>query len=88
MIIGFGFGSPLLSLLMLLVTATLSYLVYRLTTRRRGHTGFRPTRAQLRQYYYEQRRRAQELSEKFNLTDEEIEQRIDGELGTPRDENP
>lgn len=45
MIIGFGFGSPLVSLLMLLVTGTLSYLIYRLTMRprrRRDHMAHRP----------------------------------------------
>ncbi|WDL99035.1 hypothetical protein [Alicyclobacillus sp. ALC3] len=88
MIIGFGFGNPLVSLLMLLVTGTLSYLIYRATARRRGGTPPRPTRAQMRQYYYEQRRRAQQFSNEYNLTDEEIERRIDEKLGPPSDKQP
>ncbi|MDQ0190208.1 DUF2236 domain-containing protein [Alicyclobacillus cycloheptanicus] len=82
MIIGFGFGSPLVSLLMLLITGTLSYLIYR-ATRRFSHPERRMTRAELRQYYYEQRRRAREFAERFDLTDEEIERKIDEELGPP-----
>jgi replication fork clamp-binding protein CrfC len=80
LIIGFGFGSPLESLLMLLLTSVASYAVFRfLTKRSREHN--RPSRAELRQYYYEQRRRVRELAAEFDLTDEEIERKIDEELG-------
>lgn len=78
MIVGFGFGSPLVSLLMLLGTSLATYLVYRLVRRR---TPSAPTRAALREFYYEQRRRARDFSSQYDLTDEEIERRIDEELG-------
>ena len=80
MIIGFGFGSPLVSLLMLVGTSLLSYLLFRVI-HRRGRTVDQPTRAQLRQYYFEKRRQARELSSQFDMTDEEIEQKIDETIG-------
>lgn len=79
MIIGFGFGSPLVSLLMLLGTSLASYFVYRMLRSRR-HT-VRPSRAGLRRYYYEQRQRAKSMAEEFDLTDEDIERKIDEEIG-------
>ncbi len=80
MIVGFGFGSPLISILMLIGTSLLSYLLFR-AFNRTGRAKHKPTRAELRQFYYEQRRRAREFSEQFDLTDEQIEQKIDEELG-------
>lgn len=80
MIIGFGFGNPLISVLMLIGTGLLSFLLFRYIPRR--HKNFtKPTRLELRQYYYDQRRKAHEFSMHFDLTDEEIERRIDIELG-------
>lgn len=80
MILGFGFGSPLVSILMLIGTSLLSYLIFRAFSRS-ARTKNRPTRAEMRQYYYEQRRRAREFSAQFDVTDEEIERRIDEEIG-------
>ena len=79
MIIGFGFGSPLVSILMLVLTALASYLLFR-AFGRNGHRR-KASRAELRRYYYEQRRIARDLSSKFDLTDEEIERKIDEEIG-------
>jgi flagellar basal body-associated protein FliL len=85
MIIGFGFGPPLVSILMLIVTAALSYGLYRLFSgRSRGSQDPERRREQLRQYYYEQRELARRLSREFDLTDEEIERRIDEELNRRR----
>lgn len=78
MIVGFGFGSPLVSILMLIGTSAVSYLIYRWMRRR---TRSAPTRAALREFYYEQRRRARDFSAQYDLTDEEIERRIDEDLG-------
>ncbi|UOF89110.1 hypothetical protein LSG31_14380 [Fodinisporobacter ferrooxydans] len=79
MIIGFGFGNPLTSILMLLATSLISYFLFRLL--RRNHPEQKPTRAQLRQYYYEQRRQAREYAAQYDLTDEEIERKLDEQLG-------
>ena len=79
MIIGFGFGSPLTAILMLLATSAISYLIWRSFRRQGGHQ-IKPTREQLRRYYEDQRRQARELSRQFDISDEEIEQRIDCEL--------
>lgn len=83
MMLGFGFGSPLISILMLIGTSLLSYLIFR-AFNRGGRANQRLTRAELREYYYEQRRRAREFSEQFDLTDEEIEERINSEIGPDR----
>ncbi|QSO50405.1 hypothetical protein JZ785_15790 [Alicyclobacillus curvatus] len=83
LIIGFGFGSPLTAILMLLATSAISYFIWRLF-RGQGRGLNRPTRAQLRRYYEEQRVRARELSREFDISDEEIERRIDEELGDDR----
>ena len=80
MIIGFGFGNPLISILMLIATSLISYLVFRLFSKK-SFTTPKPTRSELRQYYYDQRRQVQELSSQFDLTDEEIEAKINEELG-------
>lgn len=79
MILGFGFGSPLVSILMLIGTSLLSYLIFRVLNRSGKHKS-RPTRAELREYYYEQRKRARDMSAQFDLTDAEIEQKIDSEM--------
>ncbi len=79
MLIGFGFGSPLVSILMLIGTSLLSYLIFR-SFHNSDRNKRKPTRAELRQYYYEQRRRAKEMALQFDLTDEEIEQKIDEEI--------
>ncbi|WP_067931813.1 hypothetical protein [Alicyclobacillus kakegawensis] len=80
MIIGFGFGPPLVSLLMLIVTAGLSYGLYRLFSRRAWARDPERRREQLRRYYHEQRQLARRLSREFDLTDEEIEKRIEDEI--------
>ncbi len=79
MLIGFGFGSPLVSVLMLIVTSALSYFVFRIIRKKTLKRTM--TRAELRRYYYEQRRRAREFAREFDLTDEEIERKIDEECG-------
>ncbi|WP_083511494.1 hypothetical protein [Alicyclobacillus acidiphilus] len=76
MIFGFGFGSPLTSILMLLGTSALSFLLFR-GCNRDAQKRRKPSRDELRKYYYEQRQRARELSAKFDLTDEEIEKKLD-----------
>ncbi len=81
MIIGFGFGSPLVALLMLIATSLLSYGLFRML--RSGKFDRRSPeekREELRRYYYEQRDLARRLSREFDLTDEEIERKIDEEL--------
>ena len=82
-IIGFGFGGLWMSLLMLAGTSLLSYGIFRLASGRRRPDAKRPDRTQLRTHFYEQRRRARELSEQYDLTDEEIERRIDELCGSP-----
>lgn len=79
MFFSFGFGSPLMSILMMIVTGLISYFMFRALNGRAGRR--KPTRAELRNYYYEQRIRVREESRHFNLSDEEIERRIDEELG-------
>ena len=83
MIIGFGFGGLWMSLLMLAGTSLLSYGVFRLASGRRRPDAGPPDRSQLRARFYEQRRRARELSGQYDLTDEEIERRIDELCGSP-----
>ena len=80
MIIGFGFGNPVISILMLIATSLISYWIFRLFARK-SSSNPKLSRTELRQYYYEQRRRARELSSQFDLTDEEIEAKINRELG-------
>ena len=81
MIIGFGFGSPLESILMLLVTSLLSYTLYKsFKTAKKGHRSSEEERAMRRAYYLEQRERVQKLRREFDLTDEEIEKRLDEEF--------
>ena len=86
MIIGFGFGSPLQSIIMLLLTASISYLIFKsFGNRRRRNLDPYEEKERLRQYYYEQRQRARELAREYDLTDEEIEKRIEEEYGNNRD---
>ncbi len=88
MIIGFGFGNLFTSLIMLLITGSLSYLLFRsLNNRKSDHDytydsdqDIEMLRKKKRRYYYEQRQRAWEMNEKYDLTDEEIERRIEQEL--------
>lgn len=81
MIIGFGFGDPIQSILMLLLTSLISYVIFK-NLRNIKHRNQDPLleREKLRQYYYEQRQRAREYATEFDLTDEEIERRLDDEL--------
>lgn len=81
MIIGFGFGDPIQSILMLMLTSLISYLIYRiLRSVGRGKRDQLLKREQRKQYYYAQRQRAREFAREFDLTDEEIERRLDDEL--------
>ncbi|MDQ7094053.1 hypothetical protein REC12_10680 [Desulfosporosinus sp. PR] len=82
MIIGFGFGSPMQSIIMLLLTSLLSLVIYRsLRNVGRGRPDPISLREQRRQYYYTQRQKAREYIREFDLTDEEIEQKLDKEFG-------
>lgn len=84
MIIGFGFGDPIQSLLMLLLTSLISYALFKNLRNRKLRTlDPHEERERRRQYYYEQRQRAREYAREFDLTDEEIERRLD----EPDDEN-
>lgn len=83
MIIGFGFGSPLMALLMLLATSFISYSLYKWYLARKQGQGYEDEEARreaLRRYYREQRDRARQTMKEYDLTDEEIERRIDEEL--------
>ena len=80
MIIGFGFGNPLQSIIMLLFTSLISYVIYRsLRNVGRGKQNALLEREQRKQDYYAQRQRAREYARRFDLTDEEIERRLDEE---------
>ncbi|GIM47932.1 hypothetical protein DNHGIG_34810 [Collibacillus ludicampi] len=82
MIIGFGFGSPLTSLLMLLATSLISYSIFKWIQSRKQNDDLdeEARREALRRYYREQRERARQMMQEYDLTDEEIERRIDEEL--------
>jgi hypothetical protein len=81
LIIGFGFGSPLVALLMLIATSLLSYSLWRMwRSNKFDRRSEEEKREELRRYYYEQRELARRLSREFDLSDEEIERRIDEEL--------
>lgn len=87
MIIGFGFGSPLAAFIMLIITALISYTIYGLI---RNHFRDRSTedggldvadyRESRKEYYRQQRNRAYRMLEEYDLTDDEIERKIDEEL--------
>jgi len=88
MIIGIGFGNLWTTLIMLLITGTLSYFLFRFfrsnSSRSRSVWEDQEDRdkrkARRRDYYYEQREKAREMFEKYNLSDEEIERIIEEEL--------
>ena len=81
MIIGFGFGSPLESLLMLVVTSLLSYAIYRAWRQARvQEADLQSERERRRAFYLAQRERAREMMREYDLTDEEIERRLDEEF--------
>ena len=79
MIIGFGFGNPLQSIIMLLFTSLISYIIYRSLRNVGREQNPLLEREQRRQDYYAQRQRAREYARQFDLTDEEIERRLDEE---------
>lgn len=82
MIIGFGFGDPLQSILMLLFTSLLSYVIYKsIRNYKRRNQDPAKERERRKRYYYEQRQKAREYAREFDLSDEEIEQRLDEEFG-------
>lgn len=64
---------------MLVATSLLSYGLYRLLNRKRKSPP-PPPASDLRAYYYEMRRRARDMAAEYDLTDEEIEARIQKEL--------
>jgi len=89
MIIGFGFGSPLTALLMLVVTGFLSYYFFKALKRLRyGREEYPPyyledkeeLKRRKREFYYEQRQRARDMMREYDLTDEEIERRLEEEF--------
>ncbi len=77
MMIGIGFGNWWQSLLMLVGTSLASYLLYRAVRGSVARVSRPSSRARLREQMYEQRRRARALAREYDLTDEEIERRID-----------
>jgi len=91
MIIGFGFGSPLTALIMLLLTGLITYRIskaikkWRSTNRQQAYSDeqkFDPDeyKRKKRDYYFEQREWARDMMKKYDLTDEEIERKIENEL--------
>lgn len=83
----FGFGSPLTALLMLIVTGFISYRIFKAWGRtHREYPGGEviddeeSLKERRREYYFEQRRHAQELMNQYNLTDEEIERKVQEEF--------
>lgn len=87
MIIGFGFGSPLIALLMLIITGFLSYSFFKMFRKSpREFTGqeqledVKSLKEKRRKYYYEQRQNARELMGRYDLTDEEIEKKVEEEF--------
>lgn len=85
LIIGVGFGSPLTAIIMFLVTSILSYTIYKMITgKSQEHNSWEDIEAakqRKRKYYYAQREKAREMIKKFDLTDEEIENKIKEEFG-------
>lgn len=66
---------------MLLLTSLISYALFK-NFRKQKRQNLDPyeERERRRNYYYEQRRRAKEYTREFDLTDEEIERRLDEEF--------
>lgn len=83
MIIGFGFGSPFTALLMLIITGIISYFFIRfiksLNQKPLNWEDREEQKEKRREYYYDQRRKAKEMIEKYDLTNEEIERIIEEE---------
>ena len=83
MIIGFGIGSPLTAILMLIITSLLSFYIFKAFKKREGHNfdfDELEYRKKRREFYYYQRQKAREMAKKYDLTDEEIEQIINDEI--------
>lgn len=66
---------------MLLLTSLVCYVIFR-NWRNAGCRNRDPVleRERRRQHYYEQRQRARDYAREFDLTDEEIERRLDEEF--------
>jgi len=87
MIIGFGIGTPLMAILMLVVTSLLSFYIFKLLKKREKYDfdfDEREYRERRREFYYNQRQRAREMAKKYDLTDEEIERIIEEEINERR----
>ncbi|WP_029423083.1 hypothetical protein [Alicyclobacillus macrosporangiidus] len=84
MIVGFGFGNPLTALLMLIATSLISYGLWRLVSGNRPPRDPEERREQLRRYYIEQRQIARRMAQEYDISDEEIERRIEEELRRER----
>jgi Mor family transcriptional regulator len=84
MIIGFGFGSPFTAFLMLIITGFISYFLVKFIRSLNRKSFYledkEVTKEKRREYYYDQRRKAKELMDKYDLTNEEIERIIEEEL--------
>lgn len=84
MIIGFGFGSPLIALFMLLLTGFGSYFLFKFLRDSNRRSPSREDREefkeQRRQYYYERRQKAREMIDRYDLSDEEIEEIVEKEI--------
>lgn len=87
MIIGFGFGSPFIAVVMLILTSLLSYFFFKVLRsyrskafKEREMDDEEEFKERRREYYYQQREKVREMIEEFNLTDEEIERKIAEEL--------
>lgn len=82
MIIGFGFGDPITSILMLLLTSLLSYTIFKnIRDFKRRNLDPEEEREMRRQFYYQERERAREYARRYDLSDEEIEEKLDEEFG-------
>lgn len=82
MIIGFGFGDPITSILMLLLTSLLSYTIFKnIRDFKRRNLDLEEERERRRQFYYQERERAREYARRYDLSDEEIEEKLDEEFG-------
>jgi ribosomal protein S4 len=84
LIIGFGFGSPLIALTMLIITSIISYSLFKAYRSKRyggeydGEYHYNE-REQRRAYYRQMREEARRLKQ-YDLTDEEIERKLDEEF--------
>lgn len=83
MIIGIGFGSPLVTLLMLIITASISYTIFRTikkSVKSKSINNLELYKEERREYYNQQRDKAYKMMEEYDLTDAEIEKKINEEL--------